>query len=131
MEVSEYGKDFNGAKQGSLTPLSRIKFNDINTAFADLLNRDLRRMKRERREALVNGDKYEVDELTLEAADELSLMIAHATANERGMPIRAPKKFDVSAPQCPGCKHQVKLYRAGLCRPCYAARLGWSSIKKK
>lgn len=131
MDISEYGKDSNGVKQGSLTPLSKIRFIDINTSFADLLNQELRKMKREKRQAKEAGVEYIVDELTIDAADELSLMIAHATANEQGRPIKPTKKFDAGLPTCTGCGNNVKLYRSGLCRPCYAARLGWSNVRGK
>lgn len=131
MDIKQYGVDTNGVKQGSLTPLSKIKFNDINVPFAELLNQELRKMKRENRQAKEQGVEYIVDELTIEAADELSLMIAHATANERGMPIKPTKKFDAGLPSCTGCGNNVKLYRSGLCRPCYAGRLGWSNVRGK
>ena len=131
MSPKQYGIDANGAKQGSLVPLSKIKYADINMGFACLLNEELRAMKREQRKCQETGEVYKCDELTLEASAELQLMIDYATANENGKPISKPKPFNVSIDTCPGCQMKAKVYRAKLCRHCYAEKLGWSSIKKK
>ena len=133
MHPSEYGIDNDGKRLSALKPLSSIRYVDINTPFAELLNEELRHQRRMRREAVSRGEVFECDELTVEAAGELSLMIAHATANESGNPIRIARRSKKAQERglCEECKLESTIYRAGCCRPCYAKRLGWSSIKKK
>ena len=75
MDTSEYGVDSNGSKQGSLTPLSRLLFEDINVDFYRLIWEEVRAERRE------NGTI--ADPFTKEVFAELGLMVKHATKNER------------------------------------------------